>query len=348
MAVLPAYAAPEAAASPTQSPAAGDAAAAEWRALEQQAKPQQPPAEIQQKGMESPEGQKWVKEEVERLKGVGEKAREFYSRHPDDPNAKQARLLERMVLEIRARFGDAGAKADLAKREEELLQLPSITKQERFQIRAQQVLRNAKNAGDLETGARELLAEFPGEPQVYQLLLIAAMQSNDPERTRAMVEDIRKSNAPEQVKAQAEGMMKTLDAVGKPFELKFTALDGREVDVQKMKGKVVLIDFWAMWCQPCVAEIPKIREAYKELNGKGFEIVGINLDSDKEPLEKFLKENGMTWPQYFDGKRFETEPARRFGISMIPTMWLVDKKGILRVVNARSDLKGSVEKLLAE
>jgi thiol-disulfide isomerase/thioredoxin len=133
-----------------------------------------------------------------------------------------------------------------------------------------------------------------------------------------------------------------------PLDLKFTALDGTEVDLAKMRGKVVLIDFWATWCGPCVKEIPNVVEAYEELHPKGFEVIGISLDQDKAKLEAFIKEKGMAWPQYFDGKGWQNEISSRFGIQSIPAMWLVNKKGILVSTNARKNLQDEVEKLLAE
>jgi thiol-disulfide isomerase/thioredoxin len=133
-----------------------------------------------------------------------------------------------------------------------------------------------------------------------------------------------------------------------PLDLKFTALDGAEVDLAKMRGKVVLIDFWSSGCGMCVDDVPNLVQAYKKLNPKGFEIIGISIDRDKSSLEAFIKENGMAWPQFFDGKGWENEIASRFGILFIPAMWLVDKKGMLVETRAREDLEGKVEKLLAE
>lgn len=133
-----------------------------------------------------------------------------------------------------------------------------------------------------------------------------------------------------------------------PFDLKFTAVDGREVDVSKLQGKVVLIDFWATWCGPCVEELPKVIKLYKELNEKGFEVVGISLDQDKAELEAFLKEKGMKWPQYFDGKGSENDLFVKYKLESIPTMWLLNKKGLVVSTNAMEGLEEQVKKLLAE
>jgi len=154
--------------------------------------------------------------------------------------------------------------------------------------------------------------------------------------------------APDQIKEEARGILKRQDAVGKPLDIQFTAFDGRAVDLSKMKGKVVLVDFWATWCGPCMGELPHVKEAYQKLHDKGFEIVGISFDQDKSALEKTLKEKEMTWPQFFDGDGWKNKYGQEFGIHSIPTMWLVDKKGNLRDVNARGELEEKVSKLLAE
>lgn len=156
----------------------------------------------------------------------------------------------------------------------------------------------------------------------------------------------------EKMNKVVEGKIKSVKAAAdlktKPLELKFTAVDGREVDVSKLQGKVVLIDFWATWCGPCVAELPNVLKAYKELHPKGFEIVGISLDSDKAELEAFVKEKGMEWPQYFDGKGWQNEISSKYGINSIPAMWLLNKKGMVVSTNARGGLEAQVIKLLAE
>ena len=133
------------------------------------------------------------------------------------------------------------------------------------------------------------------------------------------------------------------------MDIAFTAMDGTEVDLSKMTDKVVLVDFWATWCGPCVGELPNVISAYEKYHDKGFEIIGISLDQDKGALEGFVKQRKMTWPQYFDGKGWENDLAKEFGIRGIPATFLIGKDGKIVVTDLRGDmLEQQLGKLLGE
>lgn len=112
--------------------------------------------------------------------------------------------------------------------------------------------------------------------------------------------------------------------------------DGQDLTLERFKGKVLLVDFWATWCPPCKAEVPSLVKAYNAFKDKGFEIIGISFDQDKAAFEGYVKENSMPWPQYFDGKGWENEVGPTYGIQSIPTMYLLDGEG--KVIT--SDLRG--------
>lgn len=124
-------------------------------------------------------------------------------------------------------------------------------------------------------------------------------------------------------------LMKRMLASDVPMDLKFTALDGRKVDIGAMRGKVVLIDFWATWCVPCIQELPNVQAIYDKYRASGFEVVGIALDEakDEKKLRAMVAEMKILWPQHFDGKGWRNEVAVRYGINGVPTTFLLDKTG---------------------
>lgn len=129
----------------------------------------------------------------------------------------------------------------------------------------------------------------------------------------------------------AAGPLARINAVGKPIEWSGTTLDGKTVSSQTLKGKVVLIDFWATWCGPCVAEMPRLKELYEKHHGKGFEIVGVSLDDEPDAVGEFVKESALPWPQIYSADKKEREfdhpLVKRYGIQAIPTMFLIDAAG---------------------
>ncbi|RLE28865.1 hypothetical protein DRJ54_05740 [Candidatus Acetothermia bacterium] len=133
-------------------------------------------------------------------------------------------------------------------------------------------------------------------------------------------------------------------------DFSFTPLRGdQEVSLSDFRGKVVLLDFWATWCGPCMAELPNVLSMYQELHDQGFEIIGISLDTSESELRSVLQERGIAWPQYYDGKGWDNEIAGMYRVFGIPATFLLDRKGIIRYRDLRGeDLREKVLELLAE
>jgi thiol-disulfide isomerase/thioredoxin len=145
-----------------------------------------------------------------------------------------------------------------------------------------------------------------------------------------------------------EGTARRLALLGNPIELTGTLLDGSEFDWDSYRGKVVLVDFWATWCGPCIAEAPNVRKQYDIYHNRGFEVVGISLDTKKSALEAYLKKEGVPWVNLFqDGAGWKHSMAVKYGVSAIPTVFLVNRDGKVVSLRARgAELGKQLKKLL--
>jgi thiol-disulfide isomerase/thioredoxin len=137
--------------------------------------------------------------------------------------------------------------------------------------------------------------------------------------------------------------------VGKPFEAELTTVDGRKLTLPgDLKGKVVVIDFWATWCGPCIDELPHMKRLYAKYGSKGVEIVGVSLDRPNglKDLKKFVKENNMGWVHTYSGKYWDDPTIRKYGIDGIPSIWVVGRDGKVVSDDARANLEETIEKAL--
>jgi thiol-disulfide isomerase/thioredoxin len=305
----------------------------------------------------SEKDQQWNQEVAQSSLAAADLARQFLTKHPQSQQAKAAAGIEQDMVLKAAEAGSADGAKRLDDMVTEKLKTPGLGEDDRFELRIVSLRRSLagfnghpgaeKNAA-LSLGARALIAEFPKRSEPYQILLSSAA-GIEAAKASALIDELRQMpDAPDIVKQQAEAALRRMNIAGHPPDIQFTALDGREVDLAKLKGKVVLVDFWATWCGPCVGEIPHVKAAYDQFHDKGFEIVGISFDGDRAALEKFVKSKDLPWPQYFDGKNWQNKFGQQYGIQSIPTMWLVNRKGDVADTNARDDLAGKVKRLLDE
>ena len=132
-------------------------------------------------------------------------------------------------------------------------------------------------------------------------------------------------------------------AVGKAFP-DFTENDfsGKPLSLSQYKGKVVLVDFWATWCTPCMREFPNTLKVYKKYHDQGFEIIGVSLDDDRAELEKFLKENNVPWQQFYDGQGRDNKLAVKYGADSPPAFYLLDRAGKIIRMDRYPDTVGQM------
>ena len=306
------------------------------------------------------------KQVCETAVAFADKAREFIERFPTNENIGDARITVVYALIHALAAGDTNAEKQIGAFVSAVLADKSIPEDNRVAV-----LVYAGNAAfmkkvgmrlftegmdklheEFETASIEnmqaALKQFPTNSMIYTMLVGVAQRSRGARQKALASEIINSAGAPAGAKTLATHILKGTKPyqIGKPLDIHFTALDGREVDLAKLKGKVVLVEFWSTSCGPCIAEMPTIKAAYEKLHDRGFEVVSISLDDKEAALRRFIKEKELPWPQHFEGKGWENQFAVRYGVFSIPTMWLVDKHGNLLDTNARFDLERRITSLL--
>jgi thiol-disulfide isomerase/thioredoxin len=134
-----------------------------------------------------------------------------------------------------------------------------------------------------------------------------------------------------------------------PPAFEATDLEGKPLNMEEYKGKVVLLDFWATWCSPCLEQIPFVKDAYQKYHDQGFEIVSISFDEDHAAVDSFTKAFGITWRQVCDGKAFDGPINKDFKVTAIPFMLLLGRDGKIAAIQPETlMLEPAVKKALAQ
>jgi thiol-disulfide isomerase/thioredoxin len=218
-----------------------------------------------------------------------------------------------------------------------------------------------QGAEQLLTDIGQMLEADPDDAQTAQLAMqVAGAFENMPggetlaKQAYGMLATMFAKSSDERIQAMGknfEGVMRRLDLPGNPIEISGTLLDGKAFDQRSLEGQVVLVDFWATWCGPCIAELPNVLEQYEKYHDRGFEVIGISLDEDREALVDFIKEREIPWPILFEepqGSGWNHPMATKYGISGIPTVILVGRDGRVVSMDVRGEKLGeALDKLFA-
>jgi thiol-disulfide isomerase/thioredoxin len=229
-------------------------------------------------------------------------ARSYLAAYPDGPVRPLAQIIATMAR------AQAGAFAEALANYKALLEgLSGVEQLEFAQTFADSLASSATSAGEFDV-ARE----------VYTLLL-KKFGSDSPTLKQKVADDLTR-----------------LDRVGKPapnFEVK--DLDGKAFRFEDLKGNYVLVDFWATWCAPCLAELPRVQAAEAKYRGKGFKVVSISLDETKAAVVDFVRVRKLGWTQIHNATA-AGDLVQAFGVGSIPATFLIDPKGTI----VRLDLRG--------
>jgi thiol-disulfide isomerase/thioredoxin len=274
-----------------------------------------------------------------------ELALEFYKAAPNDKRAVQLMLARWRNMSLGGREQAEKEIADFLEKTTD----PDAKATVLYQ-RAMNAVNTARP--DLAKGredAEAFIKTYPKDERGASLLTMLAMRSTGP-AARELYERIAADYAGTRTAKMAEGHLRREDGVGKPFELSFTdAMTGQPVSISALRGKVVVVDFWATWCGPCIAEMPKMKELYSKYKDQGVEFIGVSLDQPGDgltELKKYVTDNEVAWPQYYQGGGWDSQFSMSWGINSIPALFIVDAEGNLYSTEARSRLDSIIPELI--
>jgi thiol-disulfide isomerase/thioredoxin len=267
----------------------------------------------------------------------------FLKAYPDHPEAEKIREDRwRMMIGTDRRKAEAEVNAYLKEHKDDALAL--------YMLAAIKTL--SGEPGQASPAIERFIAAHPKDPRGAELLFFIAERPGlpaDPKLIDRIIKDYPDTDAAR----LAAGGKRQREGVGKPFELEFDDVTtGKHIAMKDLKGKVVVIDFWATWCGPCVASMPEMKRVYADYKDKGVEFIGVSLDQPEKDggltaLKDFIKENQIPWPQYYQGDGWGAKFSSSWGIRMVPSLFVVDADGKLFTTNASGAVEPILKQLLA-
>lgn len=279
----------------------------------------------------------------------------FLRESPDDPNAWEARVrlasAQGRLASLRAdREGVHRVIATLKKLEREVpddsLKAEAMFRRISLQWQDLGTTTDVRRENAV-ANARTFASAFPKDRRSPRLLAEAAsLCNNHPEEKRKLLEEAAALHPDDSISQRLADERKQLDQLGKPVELSFTSVDGTQVDLGNNRGQVTAMVFWSAESAPSLVWMKYF--AKFAVDQPGLRVVTVSLDRNKADLNAAMHSLNIAWPTAFDGKGWENGIARKFGINTLPTIFLINRKGILSYLNARDSYEHRIKELLLQ
>jgi thiol-disulfide isomerase/thioredoxin len=310
----------------------------------------------------------------------GELVREFYRKFPDHPQA-----LKYLSQNWQALASSGHADAALAEIDQMLADHPTVARRTNLlYFRAITLVSSRSRSGSMTeatktatvgnmtsttktattgsmtaaaktaaaTAIDEFIKEFPKDKRGGELLLHMVDADRDSPHEAEILKRIVENYGDTMSGAVAKGKLRQHEGIGRPVELNFTdAISGKPISMGDLKGKIVVLDFWATWFGPYVDEMPKMKKLYAEYKDKGVEFIGISLDNPPDGLAKlkdFVAKNDIPWLQYYQGEGIRSAFSSGWGINSLPCAFVVDAAGNLYSTEAHGKVATIISTLLAK
>lgn len=273
--------------------------------------------------------------------------RDFIARHPADPHRYSARIRLASVLVAKGKFLKQPA---LRSESQKILgdlrsdpETPAPVKadagfEELSQTMQDFAGRNDDEArGALQVALRRFDADFPGDRRYAAALVeIATLYDDRPLEKRALLEEAQTRTADPALRQRIADDFHRLAQLGKPAAAVLTPWrGGPAIDLADRRGRAAVILFWASWSAPSLRELARLEQGALGLKDQPVDFYTVSLDEDAAALSATIRAAGLTWPVHCDAKGWKGGLVRSLGINALPTVWVLDRKGVLLTLNAR-------------
>ncbi len=283
---------------------------------------------------------------------------EFLAKYPGDPRTFDTRLRLAAILAAVGKMNKSPSQVDEAAiLLGELEKTPGIPREkladagfQRASLLMQSQIGSTDRMRDsVISTVKAFLAKYPGDRRGPRLLVEAATICDDvPNQKRDLLDEALALTTEEALKRRIADDFKRLDLMGKPLNLTLSPIQGGPLELATLRGHVVVVIFWSAESPHSLLWLRDFRASWEKLAQDNLRVVTISLDQDRAALAERLRDLPASWPTHFDGKGWKSPLARSLGINALPSVWILDKKGLLRTLNARDSYETWIRQLRRE